>query len=71
METKEHKFKPFERVLVRDFDNINWCADFFSHYENSTLKFVTTGGTQWKYCIPYEGNEDLLENEEVAEEYCE
>lgn len=56
---KEHQFKPFEKVLVRDsFDDV-WRASFFSHIKENDGRYVTTCFT-WKFCIPYEGNEHLL-----------
>lgn len=62
----EHKFKPFDKVLVRDAGGMPWRASFYSHDESvifgnteSTTYSVTTSG-QWKYCIPYEGNEDKV-----------
>ena len=56
---KEHQFKPFEKVLVRDSYEDKWRASFFSNIRDSYAKYVTTG-LVWKFCIPYEGNEHLL-----------
>lgn len=56
---KEHQFKPFERVLVRDSYDDVWRASFFSHIKENDGRYVTTCVT-WKFCIPYEGNEHLL-----------
>ena len=56
---KEHQFKPFEKVLVRDTYDDMWRASFFSHIKEDDGRYVTTCFT-WKYCIPYEGNESLL-----------
>ena len=56
---KEHQFKPFEKVLVRDSYESKWRASFFSNIRESYAKYVTTG-LVWKFCIPYEGNEHLL-----------
>lgn len=56
---KEHQFKPFEKVLVRDSFNDVWRASFFSHIKENDGRYVTTCVT-WKFCIPYEGNEHLL-----------
>lgn len=50
--------KPFDKVLVRDFDNTPWEIEFFSrlldgkHFKCFELSYVQ--------CIPYEGNEYLL-----------
>ena len=49
----DHKFEPFEKVLVRDDDNREWNASFFSHIEDdSDYKFMCCG-MFWKQCIPY------------------
>ena len=56
---KEHQFKPFEKVLVRDSFNDVWRASFFSHIKENDGRYVTTCVT-WKFCISYEGNEHLL-----------
>lgn len=50
---KKCPFKPFEKVLVRDYPGYkqdHWCCGFFSHTDNDC--FVTTGG-EWSECIPY------------------
>ena len=50
--------KPFEsRVLVRDTDHYEWEGAVFGRYDGNT--FFTIGGIDWRYCIPYEGNEHL------------
>lgn len=56
---KELQFKPFEKVLVRDSYDDMWRASFFSHIKEDDGRYVTTG-LSWKFCIPYEGNENLL-----------
>ena len=55
---KKCKFKPFDKVLVRDSYDDMWRACFFSHIRKDG-RYVTTCFT-WKFCIPYEGNERLL-----------
>lgn len=54
------KFKPFDRVLVRNYDNEEWRANIFSHYENGDIGRYQCVSTIWRHCIPYEGNEYLL-----------
>lgn len=50
--------KPFKsRVLVRDTDHYEWEGAVFGRYDGNS--FFTIGGVDWKYCIPYEGNEHL------------
>ena len=56
---KEHQFKPFEKVLVRDSYDDMWRASFFSHIKEDDGRYVTTCLT-WRFCVPYEGNEYLL-----------
>ena len=64
---KEHQFKPFEKVLVRNSYEDKWRASFFSNIREGYAKYVTTG-LVWKFCIPYEGNEHLLGTTNNVEE---
>lgn len=54
--------KPFEsRVLVRDSDVGIWLPEFFGCLcDGNDCPYMIVGGTRWKCCIPYEGNEHLL-----------
>lgn len=63
---KEHQFKPFEKVLVRDSYDDVWRASFFSHIKENDGRYVTTCLT-WKFCIPYIGNESLLDTTKDVE----
>ena len=59
---QEPRFKPYDRVLVRDIDTEEWRCAIFSHVtfsEKYSGKYVTENSC-WKQCIPYEGNEHLL-----------
>lgn len=56
-ETKP-QFKPFDRVLVRDYDSIKWKCDLFS-YKDIESRYVCVGSS-WRQCIHYEGNEHLV-----------
>ena len=67
MDLKEHQFKPFEKVLVRDSYEDEWRASFFSNIREGYAKYVTTG-LVWKFCIPYKGNEHLLGTTNNVEE---
>lgn len=52
---KKCEFKPFDKVLVRDFDDKEWKADFFSHnrlVDDSYYRFSCVGN-MWRHCIPY------------------
>ena len=53
----EYKFKPFDRVLVRDADSDAWRIQFYSH-PYGELHACLNG--VYVQCIPYEGNERLL-----------
>ena len=51
--------KPFEsKVLVRSNDVYYWKPAIFGFYDK--VNFYMLGGSVWKYCIPYKGNEHLL-----------
>lgn len=57
----EPELKPFDRVLVRDFDDRVWVAELYSHRDdNLTYIHRTIGDGGYHQCIPYEGNEHLL-----------
>lgn len=46
--------QPFDKVLVRDYNNQKWMACLFSHIENSAYhKFKTVAGLGWYQCIPF------------------
>lgn len=56
----EHKFEPFEKVLVRDYENYDWRCNLYSHLGKDEKSPHECVWGMWKYCIPYEGNEHLL-----------
>ena len=46
--------KPFDKVLVRDFLNEDWMADFFERIDKNDVHYNATCVTShWKQCIPY------------------
>ena len=57
----KQEFKPFDRVLVRDKDTDTWEADIYLGYneEDRYYRYKCTS-MNYKFCIPYEGNEYLL-----------
>lgn len=57
---EESVLKPFDRVLVRDYDDSVWACNFFSHYTQDDSAKYGCIDTCYKYCIPYKGNEELL-----------
>lgn len=54
-------FKPFDKVLIRDEENDKWEASFFIRKAGELYECML--GLKYKYCVPFEGNEHLLENE--------
>lgn len=60
-EKKEYKFKPFDKVLVKDDVKDCWqCSLFSNHVNVNGYKYLTVSG-MYKQCIPYnEGTEHLL-----------
>ena len=65
------EFKPFDKVLVRDFLSDNWMADFFEKFEESNAYYnVTCVTSHWAQCIPYnEATKHLLGTKEDCPEY--
>lgn len=59
--TPKHQFKPFDKVLVRESCDDIWRIELFSHITNEKnyYKYACLSDI-YAYCIPYEGNEDLL-----------
>lgn len=73
-----NELKPFDKVLVRypnpdcpSCDYINrWTIQFFERYDPSNIyHFVCLGNIEYQQCIPYEGNEHLLNTKNNCEEY--
>lgn len=68
--TKHKVFKPFEKVLVVEYeiDRKAWMAVYYSHWSNNLGVHITTTGGHYedKEIIPYEGNENKV-GEEVEE----
>lgn len=58
-ETKP-QFKPFDKVLVRDDNDDLWRCDLFESIDKRDGTYNCIGSYR-KQCIPYEGNEHLLE----------
>lgn len=57
------EFNPFDKVLVRDKNDKTWQIAIFSHIdEDKNFPYIALSynGCMWKQCIPYEGNEELL-----------
>ena len=45
--------KPFDKVLVRDYDEKNWLCDFYSYYSNDYKYPFKTVLAYYKQCVPY------------------
>ena len=66
--SKEHEFKPFEKILVKDNDEDatevknKWVCAFFSRIEKIGSKeyYECCSGILWDKAIPYKGNENLV-----------
>ena len=59
--------KPFDKVLVRQNVDGKWGIDFFGFYIEGY--YYTTGSSIYVQCIPYEGNEHLLETNNDCDEF--
>lgn len=60
LKKKEPELKPFDKVLVRDSDDVPWTASYYSHKEEGSYPYITIGNLCFRYCIPFEGNEHLV-----------
>lgn len=52
------ELKPFDKVLVRDFESQAWQVSFFGYKDRDSC--YCCNGCSWNQCIPYIGNESLL-----------
>lgn len=52
------ELKPFDKVLVRDFESQAWQVSLFSYKDSDS--YYCCNGCCWDKCIPYIGNESLL-----------
>jgi hypothetical protein len=60
----KESFKPFDKVLVRDFDSEEWSLDLFKEIDNNKSYKYQCLKSFYHQCIPYEGNEHLLGTDE-------
>ena len=56
----ECEFKPFQKVLVRNYYTDTWRCEFFSHLTCSKEYHYACINAAYNMCIPYEGNEDKV-----------
>lgn len=63
---------PFEtKVLVRDNESQNWRPAIWGYYAENCGNYLhgVVGGSCWRYCIPYEGNEHLIGKDKDCDEF--
>jgi len=61
--------KPFDKVLIR-YANNTWHIQFFEKYDKRIkYPFICMNSIGYKQCIPYEGNEHLLNTTDECGEY--
>lgn len=53
-------FKYFDKVLTRTNSKTVWCCNLYSHYDPATQTHYVLGGVPVRECIPFEGNESLI-----------
>lgn len=58
LKPKFDELKPFDKVLVRDFESQAWQVSLFSYKDSDS--YYCCNGCCWNKCIPYIGNESLL-----------
>lgn len=70
-ERPKYKFKPFDKVLAKYYEDDNWEASLFirtiTDDQDGETKYECLNGTVYVYCIPFEGNEYLLGTAENPE----
>lgn len=58
----DNKLKEMDIVLVRNRTDESWFADIFSHvYKDCIHKTYKCLHGEYKFCIPYKGNEKLFQ----------
>lgn len=61
--------KPFEQVLVRDTIADKWHIQFFEKYNNTQHFPFKCILSEYKQCVPYKGNEHLLDTKDECIDY--
>jgi hypothetical protein len=57
----ESRFRPFiSKVLVSNGKDDVWRPAIFGCISESFPRYMIVGGQQYKYCIPYRGNQHLI-----------
>lgn len=60
--------RPFDKVLVRDEAEEQWRMEFFWRIDNNKFMFACYRHS-WIQCIPYEGNEHLLNTTDNCDDF--
>lgn len=62
--------KPYDKVLARCSSLEKWRIQFFEKYDKTCkFPFICMGYNKYKQCIPYEGNEHLLDTADSCSDY--
>lgn len=62
--------KPFDKVLTRCSTLEKWHIQFFEKYDETYKHpFICMGYNKYKECIPYEGNEHLLDTTDNCDDF--
>lgn len=57
----DYILKPFDKVLVRDWDTEHWKIELFEKYDETEKDYpYVCLNFRYRQCIPFEGNEHLL-----------
>ena len=63
-EKPKYDFKPFDKVLVKYYEDDNWEGNLFirtiTDDQDGETKYECLNGVVFVHCIPFEGNECLL-----------
>lgn len=52
---KDYKFEPFDKVLVRNSEEMKWKPRFFERFSETANggRTITIDNTSWRFCIPF------------------
>lgn len=62
--------KPYDKVLARCSSSEKWRIQFFEKFDKTCkFPFICMGYNKYNQCIPYEGNEHLLDTADSCSDY--
>lgn len=63
--------KPFDKILVRDTNSLNWTCNIFSYYQPLHEFPIKAAFSEFRYCVPYNDDTKHLigTNNETPEYY--